>query len=97
MGGGGGASVTVHWLPPPPYPIPRFSPSLISLVVSVDVKHHVYLLTYFGLVGFGTLSVIIVRLLECLSQDFKKTMCLPAILQEDDDCVHQEWPVPRES
>ena len=27
-------------LPPPPYP---FSPSLVSLMVSVDVKHHVYL------------------------------------------------------
>ena len=26
--------------------IPPFSPSLISLMVSVDVKHHVYLLTY---------------------------------------------------
>ena len=24
---------------------PTFSPSLISLMVSVDVKHHVYLLT----------------------------------------------------
>ena len=33
-------------LPPPPYPLPLFSPSLISLVVSVDVKHHVCLLTY---------------------------------------------------
>ena len=32
-------------LPPPPYPLPPFSPSLISLMVSVDVKHHVYLLT----------------------------------------------------
>ena len=30
-------------LPPPPYPLPTFSPSLISLVVSVDVKHRVYL------------------------------------------------------
>ena len=30
-------------LPPPLYPIPPFSPSLISLMVSVDVKHHVYL------------------------------------------------------
>ena len=30
--------------PPPPYPLPPFSSSLISLVVSVDVKHHVYLL-----------------------------------------------------
>ena len=28
--------------PPPPYPLPPFSPSLISLMVSVDVKHHVY-------------------------------------------------------
>ena len=26
--------------------LPPFSPSLISLMVSVDVKHHVYLLTY---------------------------------------------------
>ena len=26
-------------------PSPKFSPSLISLMVSVDVKHHVYLLT----------------------------------------------------
>ena len=25
-----------------PYPFPTFSPSLISLMVSVDVKHHVY-------------------------------------------------------
>ena len=25
-------------------PSPKFSPSLISLMVSVDVKHHVYLL-----------------------------------------------------
>ena len=33
-------------LPTPPYPLSPFSPSLISLVVSVDVKHHVYLLTY---------------------------------------------------
>ena len=36
-------------LPPPPYPLPPpppppFSPSLTSLVVSVDVTHHVYLL-----------------------------------------------------
>ena len=29
---------------PPPYLLPRFSPSLISLVVYVDVKHYVYLL-----------------------------------------------------
>ena len=29
----------------PPSP-PPFSPYLISLMVSVDVKHHAYLLTY---------------------------------------------------
>ena len=28
------------------YPIPPFFPSLISLMVSVDVKRHVYLLTH---------------------------------------------------
>ena len=32
-------------LPPSPYPLSPFSLSLISLMVSVDVKHHVYLLT----------------------------------------------------
>ena len=32
--------------PTPPYPLPPFSPSLISLVVSVDIKHHGCLLTY---------------------------------------------------
>ena len=30
---------------PPPYPSCFFFPSLISLMVSVEVKHHVYLLT----------------------------------------------------
>ena len=35
-----------NYLPPPyPPPPPPFSPSLTSLVVSVDVKHHVYLVT----------------------------------------------------
>ena len=32
-------------LPTPAYPSPPFSPSLISLTVSVDVKHRVYLPT----------------------------------------------------
>ena len=32
-----------HPFPPPPYTHPR-SPSLMNLTVSVDVKHHVYLL-----------------------------------------------------
>ena len=32
--------------PPPPHTPSPFSPSLISLMVSVDVKHHVYLLTW---------------------------------------------------
>ena len=29
-------------LPPPLYPLPPFFPSLISLMVSVDVQHSVY-------------------------------------------------------
>ena len=37
---------TVSLFPPLPYPFTPFSPSLISLVVSVDVKHHVYLFTW---------------------------------------------------
>ena len=38
--------VTVYNLPipSPPYPLPHFSSSLISVMVSVDVKHPVYLL-----------------------------------------------------
>ena len=32
-------------LPPPLYALHPFSPSLISLMATVDVKHHVYLLT----------------------------------------------------
>ena len=33
----------ISLFPPPPPSLPPFPPSLISLVVSVDVKHHVYL------------------------------------------------------
>ena len=40
---------------PPPPPPPPFFPSLISLMVSVDVKHHVYLLT--GSVPFPPVSL----------------------------------------
>ena len=40
----GGDSVACLPLPPPQCPLsPTFSSSLISLIVSVDVKHHVYL------------------------------------------------------
>ena len=49
-GHSGGHSVTIGIFSPssptsiaPPH-TPAFSPSLISLMVSVDVKHHVYLL-----------------------------------------------------
>ena len=35
-------------LPPPPYPLTHFFPSLKSLVVFVDFKRHVYLLTLLG-------------------------------------------------
>ena len=38
--------VIVTPLPPPPPPVHPPQPSLISLMVSVDVKHHVYLLTF---------------------------------------------------
>ena len=39
------STTTIHPFPPhPPHPHPPSSPSLISLIVSVDVKHHVYLL-----------------------------------------------------
>ena len=41
----GGDSVAIGVLSPSS-PFPPFSPSLISLMVSVDVKHHVYLLAY---------------------------------------------------
>ena len=49
-GRSGGDSVAIGIytlpLPTPPYPpSPPVSPSVISLMVSVDVKHHVYLLT----------------------------------------------------
>ena len=45
-GHSGGDSVAIGICSPSsPSSIPPFSPSLISLMVSVDVKHHVYLLT----------------------------------------------------
>ena len=39
--------IIISLFAPPPYPLPPFSPSLISLMVTVDVEHHVYFLTYF--------------------------------------------------
>ena len=45
-GHSGGDSVAIGIYSPSSHtPFPPFSPSLISLMVSVDVKHHVYLLT----------------------------------------------------
>ena len=43
---------------PPSMPPPPFSSSLISLVVSVDVKHHVYLLVVVTLAFFLTIYVL---------------------------------------
>ena len=43
-------------------PFPTFSPSLISLMVSVDVKHHVYLLT----IGRKTNGLLLLLLLILL-------------------------------
>ena len=34
----------ISLFPPPPYPLPTFSTALTSLMVSVDVNYHVYLL-----------------------------------------------------
>ena len=41
--------IGIQSLSPPTFipPSPPFSPSLISLMVSVDVKHHVHLVTYY--------------------------------------------------
>ena len=36
-------SFELYPYPPPPYPLPPFSPSLINLMVSVDVQYHVYI------------------------------------------------------
>ena len=44
--------------PPPPYPLPPFSPCLISLMVSVDVKHSVDLLSN-RLTALLSLTVVI--------------------------------------
>ena len=50
-GHSGGDSVAIGIYSPTSHtsipPFTPFSPSLISLMVSVDVKHHVYLLTYY--------------------------------------------------
>ena len=53
-------------LPPPPYHLPSFSPSLISLTVSVDVKHHVYLLMKKG-ASFDGLQATLPSWLETAS------------------------------
>ena len=54
-------------------PFPHFSPSLISLVVSVDVKHHVYLLNTDEILGVefspwstGPFSTLRVHLCVCV-------------------------------
>ena len=54
-----------HPLPPPPYfPPPTHSPSLINLMASVDVKHHVtYLLTY----PWGAVNSPVIRPTTCAS------------------------------
>ena len=51
----GKGSNVIYNLPPPPHlhtPFPPFSPSLISLEVSVDVKHHVHLLLWVRMGGW---------------------------------------------
>ena len=57
-------------IPPPPQlhippPFPHFSPSLISLMVYVGVKHHVYQLTYSVCV---CVCVCVVRVYACVRE-----------------------------
>ena len=53
----------------PPTSIPPFSPSLISRTVSVDVKHHVYLLTYV----LGSLSLTVLKVSVDVKQHWTGT------------------------
>ena len=60
----------------PPIPFPPFSPSLISLMVSVDVKHHVYLLRQchpnkFSLSGLHKKNIALEKLEEAYEQSEK--------------------------
>ena len=48
---------------PPPYPLPPFSPSLISLMVSVNVKRNVYLLYLPAVEAWSVVSALIRTLL----------------------------------
>ena len=48
----------------PPYPLPPFSPSLISLKVSVDVQHHVYFT--FGLIAVPPGCVCPSQVIRCV-------------------------------
>ena len=50
--------------PPLQTPFPPFSPSLISLVISVDVKHHVYLLPELWLAVWLELGLLFTLLPE---------------------------------
>ena len=72
-------------LPPPPKPLSPFSPSLISLMVSVDVKHHVYLLTT-PMIGRGAPAQKPTRLITCVSsviffrRSYRYTVSSPTML-----------------
>ena len=61
-------------LPPPPYPPPPLSPSLISLMVSVEVKHQVYFLSCHLEFWSGCCKVS--ALLIYLSIYFKRSVAL---------------------
>ena len=52
-------SVSLMQSPSPPPPYPPLFPSLRSLVVSVDVKHHVYLLYAYLPIGQNTSLLIL--------------------------------------
>ena len=60
-------------------PFPSFSPSLISLIVSEDVKHHAYLLCHKSLLCSLSISVCLsVHLSVCLSVSL--SVCLSLFL-----------------
>ena len=81
--------------PPPPHlqtPFPLFSPSLISLTVSVDVEYHVYLLTYFqnyAVVCYATEGAVLISAeplphgpSPCITPVTPKDLTLPASFSE---------------
>ena len=76
-GHSGGDSVTIGiYSPSSPTSIPpsHYSPSLISLMVSVDVKHHVYLLTALGQIHTAAMAAAACSLSSQLHTPFSPSL-----------------------